>query len=188
MAEAKAASAAPPPAPTSNIDDLLSLGKRQILSCLVIIKHSDMVSSQPPPQPQHQNPPPEFNPWGGKRERKPFEVLNFVKRLPKPPQPKQTLSVQIHGVPQPRLPQPPRHLPSKLLTRGVHRPLQSRPHPQRNPPPTHGERPLRMIPLVLRFNRLRRQFNKHHHQHSKRRIPLVRLIHLVVVLPHSQVK
>ena len=30
MAEAKAASAAPPPAPTSNIDDLLSLGKREI--------------------------------------------------------------------------------------------------------------------------------------------------------------
>ena len=30
MADAKTASAAPPPAPTSNIDDLLSLGEREI--------------------------------------------------------------------------------------------------------------------------------------------------------------
>lgn len=59
MAEAKAASAAPPPAPTSNIDDLLSL---------------DMVSSQPPPQPQHQNPPPEFNPWGGPTQAAPSQA------------------------------------------------------------------------------------------------------------------
>jgi len=47
-ARAQATQPAPPPAPTSNVDDLLSL---------------DLGPSQP--QPQHQNPPPDFNPWGG---------------------------------------------------------------------------------------------------------------------------